>query len=804
MEYSNATEVQQNEQELRYKEQLGLTNQAAKDALAYASYNLTQNVVLKYESNQPELCEIMGHEKADDVLAGIRNIACEVRDPEDFALLSNCTTMIKAYKCGRSHIEVRHRLKNDNRWVLSVFDMIANSQTGDIEAISFLRNITDITRSELVVNRLMTLDYQSIIIVDTSTGVSIPFRKSKEDGVLTKILQMQEELGDVREGLNAFFRKYAVSGTAEKAIKENSPEYINVKLETEPYYECTYALNWQGKKHHYRIVYSYLEQRAGEILCAIQDVTDIYEQEEEQRARLTAALEESNAANQAKTAFLSRISHDMRTPLNGILGLTTLLKDSTTDDKILRDLMELEMSGKYLLNLINDTLDMNKIESGKLELHPHVCEGKTLFNNALGLAKSSIQAKNLQLHVQTENIPFTTLYVDVERIEQVVLNVLGNAVKFTPDGGTIEVTMSNISICDGVITDKLVIRDSGIGISREFLPHVFEAFSQEDATRTSAYQGTGLGLAITKQLIQLMGGNISVESEQGKGTSFTIILKMDIATEEQIAEWKKSQISSDNGINLYGKKALLCEDHPLNAKIATRLLETKGMIVDHAENGQIGVELFQDSAIGYYDVVLMDIRMPVMDGIDAVKTIRNLPRRDARLVPIIAMTANAFDDDVKQTRDAGMDAHLSKPIQTELLYQTMGDLMKVDYDVKRQKILIVDDIELNRAVIMVSLENDYEIMEAENGKQAMQILETTRGIDAVITDIQMPEMDGVELIKQIRSNNVYRHIVIIANTQFGDPEQEENLLQIGANDFVYKPTTPKIVEIRVRNALRRI
>ena len=228
------------------------------------------------------------------------------------------------------------------------------------------------------------------------------------------------------------------------------------------------------------------------------------------------------------------------------------------------------------------------------------------------------------------------------------------------------------------------------------------------------------------------------------------------------------------------------------------------MLVEHAENGQIGVDMFAHSVSNYYDAILMDVRMPVLDGLDAARTIRKLQRRDARVVPIIAMTANAFADDVKQTKDAGMDAHLSKPIQTDVLYRTLSELLKVDKDVRRKQILVVDDVEVNRAVIKSTLEDDYEIIEAENGKQALDILSHNRGIDAVITDVQMPEMDGVELISEIRKTEKYRHVVIIANTQFGDPEQEEKLLALGANDFVYKPTTPKIVEIRVRNALARL
>lgn len=405
---------------------------------------------------------------------------------------------------------------------------------------------------------------------------------------------------------------------------------------------------------------------------------DVNAEWKEQKKALEEALKNAKSANAAKTAFLSRVSHDMRTPLNGILGLTNLLKDRLKEESNLRDLNELEMSGKYLLNLINDTLDMSRIESGKLELHPIVCDGRTFFDTAVGLAKTSMDSKHINYTVHADAVPFTMLYTDVARMEQVIMNVVSNAVKFTPEEGKIDITVKNISVEDGVITDHIIIKDNGIGMSKEFLPHIFDAFSQEDASRTSTSQGTGLGMAITKQLIQLMDGDITVESELGKGSTFTITTKMRMATPLQIEEWKKNQQGSHTSSELCGKRILLCEDHPLNAKIAIRLLEKKGIIVEHAENGKIGVEKFRDSAPGYYDAVLMDIRMPVMDGITATKNIRALERHDAKTIPVIAMTANAFSADREETKAAGMNAHLSKPIEPDIMFTTLATTILSD------------------------------------------------------------------------------------------------------------------------------
>lgn len=791
--------MMQKEREQAYEEQLRLRKLSTKDTLSVGTFNLSQNRILESESRNSVIDEVSKNISVDEM---IKLVLDETGEKTNFP--KNCNEMLKRYENGETHFTARYYLPHESSWMETTMDLITNPYTGDVEATGVMRDVSETVRSELVVSKLLEIDYDSIATINILTGVATPFTISNSEIGMRKFLSKQETHENSVKSLEDFFRQYCVPGDVERTIKENSMPVVLEALEKTSVYESLYCVDFGKGVEHKRSLYAYLDANKAYLICAVQNVTELYIKEEEQKEEIERALEKAETANRAKTAFLSRVSHDMRTPLNGILGLTTLLKDNVTDQEIADDLSELKLSGKYLLNLINDTLDMSRIESGRLELHPTVCDGKTLFNTALGLAKSGLEAKRIDFHVHADELPFTVLYVDVERIEQVVMNVLGNAIKFTPEGGKIDVTMTNVSIENGVITDQLTIQDTGIGISEEFLPHIFEAFSQEDATRTSSYQGTGLGMAITKQILQLMGGDISVTSELGKGSCFTITLKMQIASEEQIENWKTNETNVEDSFDLFGKRILLCEDHPLNTQIATRLLEAKGAHVEHAENGKIGVEMYEKSVPGYYDVILMDIRMPVMDGIEATKAIRALPRRDARLIPIIAMTANAFSEDVAQTRDAGMDAHLSKPIQTEMLYKTISSLLHVDHNFRRKTVLVVDDVDINRATIRSSLENDYDILEADNGKSAMKLLERTHGIDVVITDIQMPEMDGIELIKKIRSKEEYRHIVIIANTQFGNTNQEERLLEIGANDFVYKPTTPKIVEMRVRNALRRI
>ena len=525
---------------------------------------------------------------------------------------------------------------------------------------------------------------------------------------------------------------------------------------------------------------------------------------QDQKRELEEALLKAEQANRAKTEFLSRISHDMRTPLNGILGITTLLKDTIKDDRIYQDILQLEMSGKYLLNLINDTLDVNKIEIGKLELHPGIFEARTSLNNVMELIRPNMEGKRIHFNVQADNLSNEKLYIDMGRLQQVIMNILGNSVKFTPEEGIIDCHITNISNDGKVIVDKIVIADNGVGMSDDFLPHLFEPFSQENPSITGNTNGTGLGMTITKQIVELMGGSIQVESERGKGTTFILIIPMQVATKEQLVDWKQTNNLDYKEYEFEGIKVLLCEDHPLNAEIAARLLQKKGIIVDHARDGKEGLDKFRNSEVGYYDLILMDVRMPVMDGIEAAKEIRKLVRKDAYKIPIVAMTANAFDDDIQQTRAAGMNAHLGKPIEIDKLFTCLADMLYLKKERFKKKIMIVDDIELNRLVVKTVLEEEFDVFEAEDGYKALDVLEKINGIELVITDIQMPKMNGLELIRNIRSNSKYDKVKIIANTQFGDPEQEETIIDLGADDFVYKPTTPKIIELRVRNTMNRI
>ena len=380
---------------------------------------------------------------------------------------------------------------------------------------------------------------------------------------------------------------------------------------------------------------------------------------------------ELQKANTAKSEFLSRMSHDMRTPMNGILGMASLMQDETNLEEMKESLKQIDYSGQYLLNLINDTLDVSKIEAGKLELHAKPIHTAEYIDNVFSNAKLIADKKNITIITNldnTSNYEWKNIIADGSRLEQILLNLISNAVKFSDENQSIEIMYKNLNITKEKIIVQFMVRDHGIGMSDEYLPHLFEPFSQEGRKNTERESGTGLGMSIVERFMKLMDGTIQVESKIDVGTTITCTLAFPI----YYGSFGTGAEQVESGL-LKGKRILLFEDHPLNRQITIKILEKKGVIVDTAENGAIGLKLFAESKVNRFDAIIMDIRMPVMDGLEATRKIRKLNREDANTIPIIAMTANAFNEDIEACKEAGMDTHLSKPVNPELLYAALEE-----------------------------------------------------------------------------------------------------------------------------------
>ena len=389
------------------------------------------------------------------------------------------------------------------------------------------------------------------------------------------------------------------------------------------------------------------------------------------------ALKVAESASKAKSTFLSNMSHDIRTPMNAIIGFATLALDDIRDGKKVEDyLSKILSSSKHLLGLINDILDMSRIESGKVVLEEQETDLVTTLQELQSIMEGQAKERKLKLHVDYSNLRDRHVYCDKTRLNQVMFNLLANAVKFTSEGGSIWLTMSQLEpTCE--VEDRAIyeirVKDTGIGMDKAFIKHIFEPFERERTSTVSKIQGTGLGMAITKNIVDMMGGTIEVESQKGVGTEFIIRLELRLQAEARVAneDGAKQHGHAEGVAEFAGKRLLLAEDNELNREIACMLLSKYGFVIDTAENGQEAVDLVAASAPDYYDLVLMDIQMPVMDGHEATRRIRNLEDKELAKVPVVAMTANAFDEDRKAAKECGMNGFISKPINMQEVVQAL-------------------------------------------------------------------------------------------------------------------------------------
>lgn len=418
------------------------------------------------------------------------------------------------------------------------------------------------------------------------------------------------------------------------------------------------------------------------VLMAMQDVTELKEAELKNRLAMEEAYRAAKAANAAKTLFLSNMSHDMRTPMNAIIGFSTLLdRDASQPDKVRQYNEKIAASGKHLLSLINNVLDMSKIESGQNSLNIGAFALKELLEELDAVMQPQVREKGQRLEVKVGTLKAERFLGDRLQLSQILLNLLSNAVKYTPEGGQIELAILGLpETTKGYAHLCFQVRDNGIGISPEFLEHIFDPFARENNTTASGIMGTGLGMAITKSLVDLMGGTIGVESTQGQGSTFRVELELRYAAQPEEAKVQEEAALPDPGSNaLDGLRVLAAEDNDINAEILEELLSLEGVSCERTVNGQQALERFQATPPGHYDAVLMDIQMPVMNGYDAARAIRALDRPDAKTIPIVAMTANAFAEDVQASMEAGMNAHLAKPIDMAALKAVLEKLIHRDH-----------------------------------------------------------------------------------------------------------------------------
>lgn len=414
-----------------------------------------------------------------------------------------------------------------------------------------------------------------------------------------------------------------------------------------------------------------MEDMNGDILSI--SMTRCVDEEIEQTLELEKARDAAESANRAKSTFLFNMSHDIRTPMNAILGFSAMAEKYVDQpEKVLDCLKKLNVSGDHLLKLINDVLDMARIESGKIEMDVQAHYIPASVDNVKYIFHANLMRKNLQFEV-TCDVQNEIAFYDLLHMNQIELNLISNAIKYTPEGGKVAYHVKQVDYKDGYATYCFIVEDNGIGMSKEFCEHLFQPFEREKSGIVSGIEGSGLGLAIVRHLVEQMGGTIACESEQGKGSRFVITLCFQVGTKEDLEE---IQPNGRGVLDCTGKRVLLVEDNELNREISRELLLEEGFAVEEADDGDVAVEKVRTSQPGYYDLILMDVQMPKMNGYEATRRIRALAAPYQSGIPILALTANAFESDKKEAMEAGMNGHISKPIRRKELQEQISRCLK--------------------------------------------------------------------------------------------------------------------------------
>ncbi len=561
---------------------------------------------------------------------------------------------------------------------------VSDAQDGS-ECIIAARFIEDIVRQQTALKKqddmvkTLVQDYNAIYHIDLDADTFM---------ILQANNVVNEDLYDYayrnlpfQAAMQKFVNEMVREEDREVMLRISSCDYMKKRLAQEAGYSYRYQVTPMRGMQYFemRIVRTRTDEKGHYAIMTARNVDETAREElrvqreiEKANKKLAGALEAAEKANESKSNFISNVSHDMRTPLNAILGYDRLALETDSMEVRTDYLKKISAAGETLLALINSTLDLQKIENGVTTLHPAPVPGDTVADGILTAVRPLMDAKKIHLVFESAKEVHTVIHADAMRIEEIFINLLSNAAKFTPEGGEVLFSAECERETDDRIYYRLTVRDNGVGISQDFLSKIYEPFSQERNEQTAGIGGSGLGLSIVKRLIDLMHGRIEVKSRLGKGTEFIVHLDFQKVLRSDGAERK----AEEKPVRLEGRRILLCEDNEMNREIATAILEKNGISVIPAVNGREGTERFMKSGKGEISAILMDIRMPVMDGYSAAKAIRASDHPDAAGIPIIALTADAYTNDVRKAQESGMTVHLSKPIDPELLLKTLQDAVR--------------------------------------------------------------------------------------------------------------------------------
>ena len=663
--------------EEEYEGEMSYRSFVSKEYPAYTRLNLTSNVIMERMVNVAELGRAMVDTTADNELDAIVSISTTFGQNQNLPGALTRKELLTMFMNGTrsKDWDFFYKFKTGIiRWFRLSVELTSNPHTNCIEANIYLRDITNTKIMSISKDSVLDEEVEYIFWLDLSNASCHFIHHAKDVSWLPADKDEVDYYSMIEKMLND-----VVSSKDRTQVEEFfALKYLTVRLKDKQAANCTFEVITDNLRIAIKQAHSYfLNGNQNIIVFICRDITDITLFEKLQNEKLSKAIEQAEKANASKSDFLSRMSHDLRTPMNGVIGIAELAEDELDKpDAIKEDLRKIKSSSKYMVSLLNDILDMAKIESGKLEIRNSKSSIGEMLEFVCTQAAALCESKKINFYCNQDPKRYMNYFVNVDKmhLQQIVMNLLSNASKFTPPDGRIEFLANVVSKTDKKLDIELIVSDTGSGMTKEFQKVMFEAFTQ-DANSINK-QGTGLGLSIVNNLVKLMGGTIKCDSAPGEGTTFTINLEIEIL-EANFGDAAKSSEGSAKKelIDLTGKKILLVEDNALNQEISKRVLQKNGMEVTIAENGLVALDRFSESAENEYDLVLMDVMMPVMGGIESASLLRKIDRQDAREVPIVALTANAFQEDIQKCLDAGMNTHLSKPINPTLLIQTISDLI---------------------------------------------------------------------------------------------------------------------------------
>ncbi|MEG0832539.1 MAG: ATP-binding protein [Oscillospiraceae bacterium] len=666
--------TREKEAEKRYRDELSYREAMQKATVASVNMNLTKNSILDCKSVFPEVMAYMAASKTAQ--AYFDRVYTEISNAEmkkHFAAEFNREALLWRFVGGETTLstQLQRSIEGRKYWTVMTVHMM-KKENGEVVAFLYSTDITNERTMQDIMNAVVQTDYDFLVVVDAAKNSAV--RYSEKDLGNNYVYNSESFEPDTQK----YVRSYVCAEDIEHVTKELTLKNILLQLDEKGTYNIFYSMpNPRGGTLKKQLRFCYINRDTKSVLMTRVDITAAVGEQEKKNMELVAAVKMAEQANAAKSEFLSRISHEIRTPMNAIMGMDQLAFQHIDEPEFIKECInKSQYASRYLLQLLGDILDMSKIETGKVTLKNEVINCQPFLKAISTIVGTQAQAKGVQYILSQSEECRSSYTGDSVRLQQILINILTNAVKFTPKGGTVRLDIKPISADEKTECICFNITDTGIGIGEEFLPYIFKPFSQEHNSNSFGYGGSGLGLAISKNLAELMGGNIAVKSEIGKGTAFCVMIPMGIPNPEEVIEAKASFVQNCNIFDFSKKRILIVEDHQLNIMVARKLLEFKNAKVDVAENGQIGLQMFAAAPEHTYDAVLMDIKMPVMDGLQAAARIRELKSTWAKTVPIIAMSANAFDDDVTKSKEVGMNAHIAKPIEAQLLYKTLYDLMQ--------------------------------------------------------------------------------------------------------------------------------